>query len=215
MRTLTTAQKTQLAAKVKYVGLLVEIDYTPTPLRVWTGLGNVSWDSKTWTGIGTLGNISVITEKVGIRAGKVTLTISGVPSANKEIALDDASQNRSVKIWVATFTVAAGVWSIVDAPNLIERGETDVHEIIEQGSEKDTCSIEVTVETPLSRLSLLSVLRYTHEDQQLDFPGDRGFEYAAAVAEQVLYWPDPEPQQNNNSAASAGRGGGVGSTVLQ
>ena len=208
MRPMTSAQRAKLAAKVKYVGLFVEIDYTPTPLRAWTGLGNMAWDSKTWTGIGKLGGISVITEKVGIRAGKLTLTLSGIPSEHKTIALDDASQNRSVKVWVATFDVSGTTWTVVDAPTMMERGETDVHEIIEQGTENDTCTIEVSVETPLSRLTILSILRYSHEDQQLDFPGDRGFEYAAQVAEQVLYWPDPESQQSNNAAANADRANG-------
>lgn len=215
MRNLTTAHKTQLTAKVKYVGVFVEIDYTPTPLRAWTGLGDILWDSKTWKGVGALGGISAITEKVGIRAGKLTLTLSGIPAEHKTIALADTSQNRAVKIWVATFTVTAGVWSVVDAPNLMERGDTDVHEIIESGSDNETCAIEVSVETPLSRLSILSVLRNNHEDQQLDFPGDKGFEYAADVAEQVLYWPNPEPQQTNNAAASAGGGAGGGVSVLQ
>lgn len=202
MRNLTSAHKAKLAAKVKYVGVIVEIDYTPTPLRVWTGLGEISWDGKTWAGIGQLGGISAITEKVGIRAGQVTLTLGGIPAEHKTIALNDTSQNRSVRIWLATFNVSEGVWTVVDDPGLLERGETDVHEIVEEGAEKDTCTIQVTVETPLSRLTIISVLRQTHEDQQLDFPGDRGFEYAAAVAEQVLYWPTPEPQQTNSPAAT-------------
>lgn len=215
MRNLTTDHKTQLTAKVKYIGVFVEIDYTPTPLRAWTGLGDIAWDGKTWKGVGALGGISAITEKVGIRAGKVTLTLSGIPSEHKTIALDDASQNREVRIWVATFTVTDGVWSVVDAPNLMERGDTDVHEIIESGSDNETCAIEVSVETPLSRLSIVSVLRNNHEDQQLDFPDDLGQEYAADVAEQVLYWPNLEPQQANTAAMAAGAGSAGGVSVLQ
>lgn len=204
MRPLTTAHKAQLAAKVKHVGVLVEIDYVGTPLRVWTGHHAITWDGKTWNGIGSFGGMSAITEKVGARAGSLKLTLDGVPMANKDTAQDDASQNREVKIWLATFTATAGVFSVVDAPNLIEWGETDVHEIIEAGSiDNETCTIELTVETPLARLALLSVLRCTTADQELDFPGDLGFDGAEEVAEQVLYWPNPEPQAANNAAAAA------------
>lgn len=198
-RNLTTPHKNQLTAKFKRIGLLVEIDYTPTPVRLWTGRGNIAWDSKTWNGVGRLGSISVIQERTGLRAGMIKLTISGLPTDSRAIALDDAAQNRSVKVWAASFTESGGVWSVVADPNRMEWGDTDVHEIIER--EDNTISIEVMVETPLSRLLLLSVLRCTSEDQHLDFPDDTFFDSAATVAEQVLYWPNPEPSAANNAAA--------------
>lgn len=210
-RTLTTAHKTHLTAKVKRVGLLVEIDYTPTPVRVWTGRNNITWDSKTWTGLGEFGSISAITEKVGVRAGSLKLTLNGVPSASIARSLDDAQQKRSVKIWVATFTESGGVWSVVADPNRMEWGETDVHEIIE---DEGNYTIEVMVETPLSRLQLLSVLRATSEDQARHFPGDTFFDFAPQVAEQVLYWPDVEPSAANNTA-SGGSGFKSSTNVLQ
>lgn len=201
-RNLTTAHKTQLTSKVKRVGLLVEIDYTPTPVRVWTGRDDITWDSKTWKGIGDLGSISVITEKVGIRAGTLKLTLNGVPSSAVANALDDAQAGRSVKVWVATFTESGGVWSIVADPNRMEWADTDVHEIVEDDGKY---SIELNCETPLSRLTLLNVLRCTTEDQQRHFPDDTFFDFAVQVAEKALYWPTPEPS-SANSTASGGAG---------
>jgi hypothetical protein len=197
-RNLTTAHKTQLTSKVKRVGLFVEIDYTPTPVRVWTGQGNISWDSKTWVGLGDFGGISVITEKIGIRAGMIKLTLNGVPSANIANALDNAQQNRSVQVWIGTFSESGGVWSVVADPNRIEWGDTDVHEIIE---DEGSCTIEVSVETPLSRMQMLSIIRATSEDQHRHFPDDTFFDFAPQVPEKVLYWPTPEPTTTNNTAA--------------
>lgn len=208
-RSLTTAHKNKLTAKAKCVGLLVEIDYTPTPVRVWTGHHDITWDSKTWVGLGALGGISVISEKIGVRAGFFKLTLNGVPSAAIANALDDAQQKRSVKVWVATFTASGGVFTIVADPNRMDWGETDVHEIIE-GDDRHT--IEVNVETPLARLQLLSVLRATHEDQQRHFPSDTAGRFAAQVAEKVLYWPDVEPSTANNTAAG---GAGYKSAINQ
>ncbi len=206
MRDVTTAQANALAAKVKYVGLLCEVDYSPTPVRVWTGRGNITWDGKTWAGIGRLGGISAIQEKVGARAGNMTLKINGVPSENLESALADTSQGREVKIWAATFTVAGGVWTIIDAPVLLQWGETDVHEIIEDDGSN---SIEVSVPTMLARIALLQVLRYNNADQQRLFPGDRFFEFTEQVANQTLYWPYPEPQGAGTSGTGGSRSSGV------
>jgi len=205
MRDLTTAHKTQLAAKMKRVGLLVAIDYTPTPLYVWTGRGNISWDGKTWLGVGDLGSISVITEKLGATPGSLKLTINGVPGDKIGTALDDASAGRDVQVFIGTFTESGGVWSIVDAPNRMEWADTDVHEIVEGDT---TCSIEVNCETATSRLTMRNVLRCTSEDQHRHFPDDTFFDFAEQVAEQVLYWPTPEPSAATGAARDgAGRGG--------
>lgn len=190
-RDLTSGYRTALAAAQKYVGILVEIAYD-TPLRVWSGPANLSWDSKTWAGLGDFASMSAITEKIGARADMMKLTLNGVPLDRVALALADTSQGREVNIWAALFTLVEGVWTVIPDPALIAWGETDVHEIIED-DESETYSIEVAVETPLARLTLINALRYTVADHQRLFPGDLFFEYAPQVAEQVLFWPTAEP----------------------
>lgn len=196
----TSAQRAALSAKVKYVGLLVEIAYSPTPLRVWTGYGSIAWDSKTWAGIGDFGSMSAVTEKVGARADMMKLTLNGVPSDKIATAFAEGNKKREVNIYIATFSVSAGVWSVIDAPDIIAWGETDVHEIVENDP---YCSIEVNVETPLARLAIINCLRYTLADHQRLFPEDLLFDAAEKVAEQVLYWPNIEPASASAAAANS------------
>jgi hypothetical protein len=206
MRDLTQPQKDALAAKVKRIGLLVEIAY-PTPVLAWSGRGDVVWGTKTFHGVGAFGGITAVEEKVGARAGQVLLTLNGVPSDRIADALDNASAGREVQIWVALFNLVAGVWSIVASPNRIIWGDTDVHEVIEDDR---TCTIQVAVETPLARLTVLSVLRYCLADHQRVFPGDRFFEYAPQVANNTMWWPTPDSQ-----AVASGSSASGGTTVLR
>lgn len=205
-RDLTPQMEAALAATKKYVGLLCEIAY-PAPLRVWTGRGNLSWDDKLWLGIGRLGNVSAVEERLGTRANQVVLTLSGVPQEQLAASLADETP-REVTLSVALFTVdGGGVWSVVPDPEVLVAGETDVHEIVE---EDPTATVRVYVDTLMSRLTTLSVLRYTVEDHQRLFPEEEFFEFAESVAEQVLYWPGPEPQRGMAAGVRGAHDDGLG-----
>lgn len=200
MRDLTSAMLTWVGLRRKPVGLLCEILYD-TPVRVWTGRGNISWDSKTWQGIGMLGGLSAIEERQGIRAGTVELTLNGVPSEMLAAALSDTSAGADVTIWKAGFTGAWGSWSVIGDPEEIVWGEADVHEIIE-GDRFST--VKLHVETPQARMTARKVLRYTPADQRRLFPGDTGLDDAANVANKTLHWPAPEPSRSTRPRSGGG-----------
>ena len=200
MRNLTAAMLSWVGYRVKRVGLLCEIQYA-TPLRVWTGPQNIQWNSHTWQGVGALGGISAIEERVGIRSSHVDLTLNGVPSELIATALSDTEAGVDVTLWLGGFTVSMGNWSIIDSPVEIAWGQVDVHEI-QEGDRFST--IKVIVETPAARLTTKNVLRYTTADQQRLFPGDRGLEYAARVANEILHWPAPEPARGNTNISGRG-----------
>ena len=48
--------------------VLVELDFPEKPIRAWTGIGTITWDGKTWTGVGDLGRIGPIEESADLRA---------------------------------------------------------------------------------------------------------------------------------------------------
>lgn len=200
MRGLTATMLSWVGFRVKRVGLLCEINYS-TPLRVWTGPGNISWDSKTWQGIGALGGMSAVDEKPGIRTSHVDLTLNGVPSELIATALTDTAAGVEVTLWLAGFSVSMGTWTVLEDPEEIVWGLTDVHEIHE-GDRFST--IKVIVETPAARLTTKNVLRYTSADQERLFPGDRGLEYAPNVANEILHWPAPEPARGNGNVSGRG-----------
>ena len=203
MRALTTDFKTALAADVLRVGLLCEIDYPTTPLRCWTGQGSLSWDSKTWLGVGDLGGISAVRESSAPQATNVTLEISGITSTSLALALAETSQRRRATLWLALFEEVAGDLNVLGDPWRIRRGWTDVHKIIDTGK---TATIQVSVESLFARLRIPRTMRYTDAEQQRLFPGDTGMRYAAAIGTRPIYWGVAPPSGFPSSIASGGAG---------
>jgi hypothetical protein len=80
----------------------------------------------------------------------------------------------------------AALWTdLVSDPVLAFGGRLDVPEIVD-GAE--TCTITITYESRLIDLQTPRELRYTHESQQILFPGDRAFEYVTSIQDRELRW---------------------------
>lgn len=192
---------TAIAAGEVPLGVIVEIDYPSTPLRVWSGPTTLVWDSKNWLGVGDLGGISAVQEVAKLQASPMALELSGVPSSNVALALANTSQRRRATVWLASFTISElGVWSVIDDPYRVRRGWTNTHDGL---IGVKTASIKCNVEGPLTRLRKSPPMRYTHEDQQRQFPADTGNRYAGTIGDNPIYWGTAAPSA---TAAASGSG---------
>ena len=105
-RNLTTAMDTAIVAgKVRPV-IFVEGSFyaagSPDEefLRLWSGLGEFSWDSKTWTGAGKLLRISPLEESAEVKAVGFNIELSGLPPSLLSLALDNVRQGRPGRVWL-------------------------------------------------------------------------------------------------------------------
>lgn len=80
----------------------------------------------------------------------------------------------------------AAPWTpLVADPVLMFGGRLDVPEVMDGA---DTCTLRITYESRLIDLMTPRELRYTHETQQLLFPGDLAFEYVTSIQDKELRW---------------------------
>ena len=180
-RDLTAGVITQLQAASVEVGVLFEGEFASGWVRLWSGVGALSWDGKSWSGVGTLLGISGIDETNEIRASGLTVSLSGVPSDLLSAALGDARSGKTGRVYLAFFSGG----SIVADPILQFEGRLDVP-AIEDGP--DTATISISYESELIDLERARERRYTPEDQAIDFPGDLGFDYVAALQDAQITW---------------------------
>lgn len=180
-RDLTAGVITQLQAESVEIGLLFEGEFASGWVRIWSGLGNLSWNGYTWTGAGTLLGISSIDETNEVRAVGATVSVSGIPSDLVSLALGDARSGKTGRVYLAFFSSG----SIVSDPILQFEGRLDVP-VIEDGGE--TATIAISYESKLIELERPRERRYTPEDQAIDYPGDLGFDYVAALQDAQITW---------------------------
>lgn len=102
-RVLSAAMQAGISAGNVRPAFFVEGEYGDTPnyLRLWTGVGNKRWDGKTWVGGGRLLNISTIEESTDLKAVGFSVTLSGMPSDQVQVAQSSMRQGSRGRLWLA------------------------------------------------------------------------------------------------------------------
>jgi hypothetical protein len=180
-RNLPTGAAAVFSAPVVRPVFLVDLDWPSGMVYAWNGYGNISWGGHTYLGTGHLGSISNIGETKDGKANGTILTLTGIPSDLIPDVLANDSQGRPAKIWLVGMAVdgtfAADPYPIFD-------GIIDITPTEDEGQ---TCSISVHLEKERIDRRLQN-RRNTHEDQQIDYPGDDIFQYVAGLATKEGTW---------------------------
>lgn len=153
-----------------------------TYLRMWTGIGTLAWNGADWLGGGKLLGISVIEESIETRAINFSVSFSGISAENISIAQQAVRQGKAGRLWLAAFDAAG---ALVADPYPLRRGRLDVSVI---SRDSNTISITASYEDRLVALETPRERRYTDQDQQIDHPGDKGFEFVPSLQDTQLTW---------------------------
>jgi hypothetical protein len=182
-RNLTTAFEAATLASTVIPVVLVEALFDSSPVRLWTGLGDLSWNSVVWTGAGSLLGVGSTLETQEIRATGVDVTLSGIPTELLSLALTEKYQGRECRIYLAAMNTNTG--ALIADPYMIYSGRMDTMTVSENG---DTSSIGLATESRLIDLERSRERRYENEDQQLDWPGDLFFQYVPSIQDAQITW---------------------------
>ena len=179
-RTLSAAVLAELASRTIRPVWFAEIEIETGTLYFWTGFHEIVWDGHTWSPVGYNGQVSPITDSEEIVATGVQLQLSGIDSTLVGAALGSVRQNLSAKVYLGFLDDTDTL--LVD-PGEAFVGFTDVPHIEDDAQ---TATITISCESQMVALSRRISRRYTHEDQQIDYAGDLGFEYVVALAQGTL-----------------------------
>ena len=133
----------------------VDLAFNSGAMRLWTGYGDKTINSATYTGTGTLLSIEGLEEAGDLSARGTTLTLSGLASTVLTYALTEEYQGRLVTIY----------WGLNGVSDVVEvfSGYMDQMTIVD---EADSATIKLTVESRLITLERPNIRRYTSESHQ-------------------------------------------------
>ena len=186
-RVLSNAMKEMAAAKVVRPIFLVHMVFDSSELNIWSGVGDLSFDSVTYTGLGDLLSISEIKETSDISATGINVSLSGVKTSLIAIAKDQDYQGRELTVRLGAFNESG---SLIADPVIIFSGFMDTMTIAEAGTYS---SITIAVENKLVAFERAKVRRYTAEDQKIEYPADKGFEFVTSIVQKEIFWGRPSP----------------------
>lgn len=188
-RDLTAGMTTEVQAATVHPILLYEGEFADpateatTYLRLWTGYGDLSWDGNTWTGAGHLLGLSPLGENTELRAEGFSVSLSGMTTEAVSRALQEVRQGKPGRIWIGALNSSG---TVIADPYELQEGKFDIATIDDPGDAP--CVIEAVYEGELIDIDRARERRWTHEDQQLDYPGDQGFEQVPQLQDMVLTW---------------------------
>ena len=188
-RSLSASMVTEVTTAQLAPVLLASLSFS-TPVYLWSGYGNLVYNSTTYLGLGTLGTISPLEETTDLAARGLTLRLSGVPTANVSLALTENYQGRECSIMFGALSPTAG--TLIASPVTVFAGRMDVMQITDDGN---TAEITMTAESKLMDFKRPREIRYTDEEQQQLFPGDVGLGFVNDIQEKAIYWGNPNQTQ--------------------
>ena len=156
----------------------VDLEFASGALYLWSGRGNRIINGNEYIGAGTFLKVDSIEETAEIAAKGATLTLSGIPEELLALALTEPYQGRVCRIHFGFVGEEADMAEVftgtMDQMNIDEGAETS--------------TIALSVENRLLDLERARVRRYTNNDQQSRFPGDKGLEFVESLQDKELFW---------------------------
>ena len=186
-RALSTALHTAISADEKRPFFAVTLNFArgASPVRLWTGIGDITFGGNTYSGVAQLGQVGGVPETSEIKSTGVQLTLSGVPSALVNDAVWSQYQGDTVNLYFGTRTIEN---TVQGEPFEMFRGFIDTMETDNDGT---TTTITMTVNTIMNEITRSRLSRYTDAEQQRRFPGDKGLEYVASLQNKKITWGTP------------------------
>jgi hypothetical protein len=102
-RDLTAAAAEAANAKIVRCVIFFEGEFATGTLRLWSGIGDYTWNGQTWTGAGQMLGVAPIEEVSEIRAAAFHVSLSGEASAILSANLSAARNGLPGKVWLGFF----------------------------------------------------------------------------------------------------------------
>ena len=171
-------------------------------LRLWTGVGTLTFEGVAWTGAGTLLNVSSIEETTEIAAKGATLSLTGIPSEVVSLALSTPYQGRTCKIYFGMFAKGSlqkesNNYILLEDGSRIELEDraTGLTEIFSGYMDQmdieelpETSTIHLKVENKLVDLERARVARYSSSYQKSIYPTDFGLDLVESIQDKEIVW---------------------------
>ncbi len=162
--------------------VLVEVNTPSLDIRLTSNTQDVVYDSNTYTA-GALGGISTISETADINDAQISIIFSGIDPAIKAAVVASDFINSKVTVRVQFFD---GGWKS-SGDGLIYFIGSAASQNIASGQSSD---ITVSCKSKVASLSRPRSERYSDQEQQAQYPGDLGMQYASELASKDIIWPN-------------------------
>lgn len=154
-----------------------DLDFASGHVRAHDGIGTLRWGSPEveYLGVGQFGGIEIAEESIDLIAMPLKMKLSGVDASLVATAMDEVYQGRQATLYFGL--VDTSTHQLIDTPEVLWEGMMDQMSV---NLTDGVGEINVSCEHRLRREPRIA--RYTHEDMQLHYAGDRFFDLLPVIA---------------------------------
>jgi hypothetical protein len=172
----------RLGADEQALFLAVKAEFDTSDIRLWTGVDDLTIDSETYTGAGTLLSIGNVEENSDLSSKSLSISLSAMDSTVLNYALTESYQNRNITLFLGyvmggTNEVAGTL--VLFKGRMVNLTVTDT---------PDGSTVTVQSESRLIDLERPSNFRYTKESQNFLNSGDTCFNRVASLQDKEIVW---------------------------
>ena len=178
-RTLSTALQTQVSSTATKTAFLVELNLSST-IRLTDWYSNVTYDSNSYEAGGSFLSVDSITETGQLQVDEINLGFSNVTDQVRSLVQDGAFTDKKVDIYLAYFDASE---TVVGAINYF----TGKIRNVSISENIDSSILNMTVASHWANWNLTKGRHFSDESQQSFSIGDRGFEFATQVKNDVRW----------------------------
>jgi len=191
-----TAISNRLGADAQTMFFAVKAEFDTDDIRVWSGTDDITVNSETYTGAGSLLSISGVEEDLELKSSGLTIALSGMDATVLDYALTENYQNRPITLFLG-FQMGGSNESAGELT--LFKGRMTSLTIADT---PDGATVTIDCENRLVDLDRPSNLRYTVESQEFLHSGDTGFNRVQSLADKQIAWGQ---KQDNTYSGGGGR----------
>lgn len=182
MRNINVDLANNLQEQVINVAILAQLQFDSATVYMWTGVGDLVWNSNTYVGGGNLIGISTVEETQELQAKGLQVSLNGISSSLISLAFNERARGRPFRMWLACLDSAG---AIIGTPYRLFTGMMDVISSFDNGA---TANISLSVENSLIIGQRSKTARYTSLDQKKIYPLDTGFDKVNQLQDKEIIW---------------------------
>tara|TARA_R110000824_G_scaffold47353_3_gene134950 strand:+ start:10416 stop:10988 length:573 start_codon:yes stop_codon:yes gene_type:complete len=152
-----------------------------TPVYVHTYVGDIEYNSNTYSGVGDFGGVSSIPSGSDLKIENITLSLSGVNNSIISQAIGTDYQYKEITLYLTYMDLSTYT---INVPTTIFSGYIDNIEIVSG----QTSQITLSAVNKLQALTEPNIRRYNLPDQQSRHPFDVALKYVDQLANQDMVW---------------------------
>lgn len=197
-----------LAADHQIVFLAVKAEFDTETLHLWSGDTDLVIDGATYTGVGTLLNLSEIEESLELKSTNVNISLAGMDSTVLNLALSENYQNRNITVFTGYLS---GGTDHVQGTLTLFKGRMTAMTISDDPS---GATIMLNCENRLIDLQRPSNLRFTKESQKFIDSTDTCFSRVASLQDKEIVWGQTTSSGSGGGGSLGGRNDNVNKRIM-